>query len=1624
MSSSAHSLHQRAGKKTVLKIDKENNNVTTHPVIKLKSQVAAKPSNETKVKNESAKARLLPKPVLISSKLEVNMTSSGHAGKGSTKDKLEQKGVNSPLKSVSKAKMASNSAAKEGSEKESKPQKVSRPRTSSAAMFLGKTADGLASSPRKSQVHDSTHINQNKTLMNATAQSPKQRKAPPSSSKKVVTPGRPISAPVTGKSPLLHLPNKVTFDTAAASSPSYKKIPKDVVRHAVHNLQESTGKPNLVKKETEVNSAVKPVRKSLISVFDQKSFGNLSRRKSRQSVCLEDVSAKDFSVTVAVRVRPFSQREIEEESKQAVYMNGNETVVKDGATEHAFVYDYSFWSTDKKNGEFASQKVVYQKVAKPLLSAAFDGYNTCLFAYGQTGSGKSYTIMGLGEDSGLVPRFCDEMFSTARKKSQRQKNISYHIQVSYFEIYNEKIHDLLTSSANSNSVADVDNAAAKPNLRVREHPDHGPYVEGLSNFIVTSFNDVQAWLEVGNRQRATAATGMNDKSSRSHSVFTITMEETTVEDLEGQKHETVKRSLINLVDLAGSERLSKSATSGQRLKEGASINTSLLTLGKVISALSARSKLAVKRRKQLFIPYRDSTLTWILRESLGGNSRTAMIATISPANVHIEETLSTLRYAKQARTIVNLVKVNEDPNAKVIRELKAEILKLKEAYRQTEIAPEEYQASLREVAALQQRLSAADQEKMEVQEQWRRRLEQSEKRKAEEINELKRAGVSFKVDNRLPNLVNLNEDPQLSELLLYMIKRGTTSVGQKGGECDIQLSGALIADHHCKITNTNEKVSIQPIADARTYVNGELITNPVTLHHGDRVVIGGEHFFRLNNPIEIKSGMKKRGSGERKDFEFAKSELIQIQNDRMQAEMEEAQLRSKREMLREIEAAKHEAEVEISTQRSQFQSAIDNLQAQLKAGKRVQQELETIKEEKESLEMMVNAGRRNKEMEEKMLEEQRETCHSRLKAQVLADLEEESRKLARDMERLQNKTKTFKIIDSPVIASQSSSPLRISLLLQEANNISRKWKKETNFSRHDVEKDGETVINIKVENRKLGIWTMWSVDKLEEKLDMMREIYNDAGVDGGRDGETENIFYDPKDEWQEVYNPEITDTPTSNRRTSRKLKRRLSSLVLARASPNLQQSLMRLHKEQNSSIAQHSPIDAAFIVELCKKQIDEAVLCIEQHTDTHMDKMLLSLEQIKSITQKIQHKFQEDDDYFKSALYPEHCLNLSQHISNVVSIVGFIHHHTNVVCVTSSSLSTLLMQLQKATKKLTNNITRLLHGCHNDIQQIVTESTTNIIQLLPNISKYCGAVAIAANMQVSLFTENHQQNLSHRIKRAFLQGGDTFMRKTLSGGIEKLKRVKKSKLPDEGGDMLGNLTEAVKKLLQSCLDLQEELYEVSMHAHETDVPPHYYKQYLHWTQSLIAEVGSLISGVSQLNAKHKDETGSHTDDLRHRSELLWRPTSRIAELCMQSDGLSAAVHEMKYRASSNSNSNNNSNRSSEDQDTDDTECDSLRKAVQATARSVHETLREIIDFADASNSTFNTANESGITQRSDSQRNRRKRILPTSPSLLYADDLSSSLAVKNTVTNWLQAADTCTSIHMDDLLKSTSSVYV
>ncbi|KGL78295.1 Kinesin-like KIF14, partial [Tinamus guttatus] len=825
--------------------------------------------------------------------------------------------------------------------------------------------------------------------------------------------------------------------------------------------------------------------------------------------------AENSKVTVAVRVRPFSNREKNENAFPVVSVSGSETVVQNLDTNqvYSFSYDFSFWSFDKCHPSFANQAVIYNTLAVPLLEKAFEGYNTCLFAYGQTGSGKSYTMMGFEEDRGIIPRFCEDLFSRVAQMDKQQ--ILFHLEMSYFEVYNEKIHDLLVFKAESGQ--------KKQPLRVREHPVLGPYVEDLTVNVVSSYSDIQGWLELGNKQRATAATGMNDKSSRSHSVFTLVMTQTKAEFADEEQRDRSITSHINLIDLAGSERCSATQTVGERLKEGVSINKSLLTLGKVISALSEQSQ----NGKKTFIPYRESVLTWLLKESLGGNSRTAMIATVSPAASSIEETLSTLRYAKQACSIVNIAKVNEDVNAKLIRELKAEIEKLKAAQKSAQNTdPEKNRRYLQEITSLRIKLHQQERDMAEMQRAWKEKLEQAEKRKLEETKELQKAGIAFKMDNRLPNLVNLNEDPQLSEMLLYMIKEGETTVGKHtlNSRHDIQLSGALIAADHCTIKNIDGKVSIIPLGEAKTYVNGKHISDPTDLHHGDRVILGGDHYFRFNHPVEVQKvirpscGTTLLCDGP-KDFEFARNELLVAQRTQLESEIEEARLKAKEEMMQGIQVAKEMAQQELTSQKEVYESKIKSLEAELKEesykkqmqelnNKKAANKIQELEKAKQDLELEVNFNRKRLEMET-IATKQALADHTIRHAKILEALEAEKQKIAEEIQTLQkNRGSEKKTTKIPL----NWNSLKLSVMIKEANAISNELGKNTVFCRHDKidDKTGTaTSVQVQVRNTKLGIATFWSLEKFECKLAALKELYENNECNKAAD-----VFYDPTDEWE------------------------------------------------------------------------------------------------------------------------------------------------------------------------------------------------------------------------------------------------------------------------------------------------------------------------------------------------------------------------------------------------------------------------------------------------------------------------------------------------------------------------------
>ncbi|KAF1786543.1 Kinesin-like protein [Phytophthora cactorum] len=319
----------------------------------------------------------------------------------------------------------------------------------------------------------------------------------------------------------------------------------------------------------------------------------------------------------------------------------------DTSEKKQYTFDFAYYTE-------STQAQVYGDIAKPLVDQALQGYNGTIFAYGQTGSGKTHTMMG-----NLFARI--NVSDAENANSGDEGAIKYLVTVSFLEIYNEVIKDLLNPSDKV--------------LKIREHPDMGIYVEQLAELVVRDPADVTRLLEQGNKVRQVAATQMNERSSRSHSCFTIKISSKRSQEMAGVRKETCMNAKINLVDLAGSERASKTGATGDRLKEGAAINKSLSALGNVINMLASSDK---TRKGKAHIPYRDSKLTRLLQESLGGNSLTVMIAAISPADYNYEESLGTLVYANRAKSIKNATKKNEDINEKIIRELREEIEKLRQ----------------------------------------------------------------------------------------------------------------------------------------------------------------------------------------------------------------------------------------------------------------------------------------------------------------------------------------------------------------------------------------------------------------------------------------------------------------------------------------------------------------------------------------------------------------------------------------------------------------------------------------------------------------------------------------------------------------------------------------------------------------------------------------------------------------------------------------------------------------------------------------------------------------------------------------------------------------------------------
>uniref|UniRef100_A0A8B9FN45 Kinesin-like protein KIF14 n=1 Tax=Amazona collaria TaxID=241587 RepID=A0A8B9FN45_9PSIT len=1152
--------------------------------------------------------------------------------------------------------------------------------------------------------------------------------------------GEQLNENSTGKQRLPHLMIKHNSlerlrTPTKCSTEIFKLAPKNSTSRDQPSSTSNEKTPNLqilTKKKTSVTSSPYVTR----SLKPEENMGALADSSSTENDVFQVENSK---VIVAVRVRPFNNREKNENSLPVVSMNGTETSVRNPATNQAysFSYDFSFWSFDKCHPNFASQGTIYRTLAVPLLKRAFEGYNACLFAYGQTGSGKSYTMMGFDKDQGIIPRLCEDLFSQIAQTDKQQ--VLYHLEMSFFEVYNEKIHDLLVFKAESGQ--------KKEPLRVREHPVLGPYVEvNCPKMILVShcyFYLLQSWLELGNKQRATAATAMNDKSSRSHSVFTLVMTQTKVEFVDEEQCDRRLTSHINLIDLAGSECCLTAQTTGERLKEGVSINKSLLTLGKVISALSKQSQ----NGKKTFIPYRESVLTWLLKESLGGNSQTTMIATVSPAASSTEETLSTLRYAKQACSIINTAKVNEDVNAKLIRELKAEIEKLKAAQKSAlKTDPEKYRRYLQEITSLRVKLHQQEKDMAEMQRAWKEKFEQAEKRKLEDAKELQKAGIAFKMDNHLPNLVNLSEDPQLSEVLLYMIKEGETTVGRHipNSKHDIQLSGVLIADDHCVIKNTIGKVSIIPLGEAKTYVNGRCIVNPTVLHHGDRVILGGDHYFRFNHPVEVQK-VKTSSCGTTflhdgpKDFEFAKNELLIAQRAQLESEIEEARLKAKEEMMQSVQIAKEMVQKELTSQKEAYESKIKSLEAEVREEslkKQIQEQnnqkaatkIQELEKAKQNLELELRFNKKRLEMETIATKQALED-HTIRHAKILEALEAEKQKIAEEIQSLQkNHASGNKTMTVPL----NWDSLKLSVMIKEANTISNQLGKNTVFYRHDKINDktgAVSSVQVQVRNIRLGIATFWSLEKFECKLAAMKELYqsNDRSKDA-------DVFYDPADEWE----PDFLDASVSSlsRRRSRSFmkNRRISgclSEIKLQPNQNIQASFI--------SGTYDSPcikfFSESFLPGICKKSINSALDLLEQNHEggkSIADNVLTNLFVIFSGASAISKAYEQQDEECQENFFS------LDHAAQSYSI-RIISAFDQLVILTKLWLNNIQKcpGPTKVDEEIKQEVKNLGGYLQLLLQCLLQTSLSKVNQTVKQTMKYIGHLAVVTRACISFSEENN-----------------------------------------------------------------------------------------------------------------------------------------------------------------------------------------------------------------------------------------------------------------------------------------------
>ncbi|KAF3700959.1 Kinesin-like protein KIF3C [Channa argus] len=535
------------------------------------------------------------------------------------------------------------------------------------------------------------------------------------------------------------------------------------------------------------------------------------------------------AVRVVVRCRPFSRKEEKAQCGNILQIDdklGQITIRNPKSPPDEPMKVFTF---DSVYGWDSKQSDIYDDAVRPLVESVLQGFNGTIFAYGQTGTGKTHTMQGVSNDPerrGVVPNSFQHIF-TQISRTQNQK---YLVRSSYLEIYNEEIRDLLCKDNNTK-------------LELKENPDFGVYVKGLSSVVTKNVNEIEHVMNIGNQSRSVGFTKMNERSSRSHAIFVITVECSEVGP-DGEDH--IRVGKLNMVDLAGSERQSKTGAKGKRLKEAAQINLSLSALGNVISALVDR--------KSTHIPYRDSKLTRLLQDSLGGNSKTVMIATVGPSNKNFDETLATLRYASRAKNIKNKPRINEDPKDALLREFQEEIARLKAQLEERGMVAKERRRR-RNSKRLSKSMAGMEEEILKERDVdvWKAVEEESEVKNytkdAPNVPEvLTSQESSEKLKHVNENRKSLEEMQWDQDALEKIIEK------YKAMESKLLVGGKTIIDH----TNEQQKILELKRQEIAEQIRGEREIQQQMMLQEEETLEMKETFSSLQQEVELKTKKLKR----------------------------------------------------------------------------------------------------------------------------------------------------------------------------------------------------------------------------------------------------------------------------------------------------------------------------------------------------------------------------------------------------------------------------------------------------------------------------------------------------------------------------------------------------------------------------------------------------------------------------------------------------------------------------------------------------------------------------------------------------------------------------------------------